>query len=157
MAHLLTASVLLPPVPLVLRPAAWAVSSALRTATIATMPRWMREMAGLRQSRAEDTLIVPLMKAAFGMAALNPHLALLLLRRISPSTVPVAAPALLGLQAVNPETTTPELARQRLGFAKPSEAHLEFRARQRARVFDEGAAPSDDGITESEPILGSIT
>ena len=124
MAHLLTATVLLPSVPLPLRPGAWAVSRALRTATIATMPRWMREMAGLRQSRLEDILIVPVMKVAFGVSARSPHLGLELLRRISPSTVPVAGPALLGRPAISPETTTPALARQRLGLTKPSEARL---------------------------------
>ena len=157
MAHLLTASVLLPPVPVLLRPAAWAVSSALRSATIATLPRWMRDMAGLRQSGLTDALIAPVMKAAFRASASSPDLALLLLRRISPSTVPVAGPALLGVPAVNPETTTPAQARERLGVAKPSEAHLEFRARQRSRVFDEGLAPSDDGIAESERIPGRLT
>lgn len=157
MAHLLTATVLVPSVPLPLRPSAWAVSRALRTATIATMPRWMREMAGLRQSRLEDAMIVPVMKVAFKITASSPHLGLELLRRLSPSTVSVAGPALLGLPAANPETTTPALARQRLGVARPSGAHLEFRARQRARVFDEGVAPSDEGMAESEPILGRIT
>jgi uncharacterized protein (DUF2236 family) len=131
MAHLLTASVLLTPVPLPLRPVSWAVSNALRTATIATMPRWMRELAGLRQSRLADVMIVPVMKAAFGVSALSPHLEMALLRRISPSTVPVAGPVLFGLPAVNPETTSPTLARERLGYARPSEAHQEFRARQR--------------------------
>jgi uncharacterized protein (DUF2236 family) len=131
MAHLLTATVLVPSVPLPLRPAAWAVSRTLRTATIATLPRWMRDMSGLRQSRFEDALIVPVMKVAFGVAALNPHIELLVLRRLSPSTVPVAGPVLLGLPPVSPETTTPTVARERLGFAKPAEAHLEFRARQR--------------------------
>jgi hypothetical protein len=96
------------------------------------------------------------MKVAFGVAARSPQVELLLLRGLSPSTVPVAGPVLLELPAVNPETTTPALARQRLGVARPSDAHLEFRARQRARVFDDGLAPSDDGIVESEPILGSI-
>ncbi|HEV3362901.1 MAG TPA: oxygenase MpaB family protein [Acidimicrobiia bacterium] len=156
MAHLLTASVLLPPVPLVVRPAAWAVSGALRSATIATMPRWMREMAALRQSRLVDSLIVPFMKVAFGVSARSTALQLEVLRRISPSTVPVAGPALLGMPARNPETTTPATARHRLRLAKPGEAHLDFRARQRASVFDEGVAPSDDGLVESEPILGSI-
>jgi uncharacterized protein (DUF2236 family) len=156
MAHLLTATVMLPPVPWPLRPGAWAVSRALRTATIATLPRWMRKMAGLRQSRLEDALIVPVMKVAFGVSARSPRLGLFLLRRLSPSTVPVAGPVLLGLPAVNPETTTPAAARQRLGLPRPSDAHLEFRARQRSRVFDQGLVPSDEGIIESEPILGSI-
>ena len=43
----------------VLRPGARIVSQVLRTATIATMPRWMRSLAGLRQSRVVDALVVP--------------------------------------------------------------------------------------------------
>ncbi len=52
MHHLLNAKVMLPQVPLLLRPGMLAVNSVLRAATIATMPRWMREMGDLRQSRA---------------------------------------------------------------------------------------------------------
>lgn len=156
MAHLLTAKVMLPPMPLVLRPGAWFVSKALRMATIATMPRWMRTMAGLRQSRVTDAAIVPVMKVAFALAHLSARAELLMLHRISPSTVPVAGPVLLGMPARRSETLTPAAARERYGYAKPAEAHLEFRARQRARVFDEGQAPSEDGILESEAILGAI-
>lgn len=156
MAHLLTASVLMPPGAHLFRPATWAVSKALRTATVATLPRWMREMAGLRQSRVADVLIVPVMKVAFGIAARSPRLELSVLHRISPSTVPIAGPILLDLPAVDPRTTTPSLARQRLDLAKPSEANLELRARQRARVFDQGLAPSDEALVESEPILGRL-
>ena len=52
---------------------------------------------------------------------------------------------------------TPAQARERYGYDKPAQAHLEWRARQHQRVFTEGAAPSDDGLLESQPILGSIT
>ena len=51
MDHLLNAEVMLPPVPRWLRPVTWTVNKALRYATIATMPQWMRKMAGLRQPR----------------------------------------------------------------------------------------------------------
>jgi len=42
------------------------------------------------------------------------------------------------------------------GYDGPADDHLELRARQRGRVFGEGARPSDEGIFESEPVLGSI-
>lgn len=100
MAHLLNAEVMLPPVPAMLRPGAWVVARVLRAATIATMPRWMRRMAGLR---------------------------------------------------------TPAQARERYGYPEPSEAHLQWRTKQKARVFDEGWAPSDAGLVESESLIGALS
>jgi hypothetical protein len=53
-------------------------------------------------------------------------------------------------------TTTPHEAQARLGFDAPALAHKQFRDRQKARVFDEGRRPSEEGIIESQPILGSV-
>lgn len=156
MDHLLHAEVMLPPTPAVLRPITLVVTRILRAATIATMPRWMRTMSGLRQSRFTDVMVTPLLKITFRLAHLNRRLELLMLRRLSPATVPVVAPVLLGVPPATPETVTPEEARRRYGYAKPAEAHLEWRAKQRAKVFENGSAPSDAGIVESEPILGPI-
>src|SRR5688572_19476389 len=61
MRHLLRAEVTLPPMPRILRPGAWVVSRFLSAATIATMPRWQRQLGGLRQPRIVDVLIRPLM------------------------------------------------------------------------------------------------
>ena len=156
MEHLLHAEVMLPPMPRVLRPMAWVVSRFLRAATIATMPHWMREMSGLRQWRATDALITPVMRIAFWLAHLNPRVELALLKQLSPATVPVVAPILLGMPPQRPEIVAPAQARERYGYAAPAQAHLEWRAKQHARVFDEGSAPSDAGLVESEPILGSM-
>ncbi len=156
MDHLLHAEIMLPPLPRPLRPVGWAVARVLRVATIATMPRWMREMSGLRQSRALDLAITPVMKIAFRLAHLSRRLELLLIGQISPGTKPVVAPILLGIAPVHPETVTPAEARARYGYARPAEAHLEWRAKQYARVFEDGQAPSDAGLLESEPILGSM-
>jgi uncharacterized protein (DUF2236 family) len=157
MAHLLRADVMLPPVPRIFRPGVWVVSRALRAATIATMPHWMRTMAGLRQSRVVDAAIVPVMKASFWLGQLSPRVKLRLLQRLSPATVPVAGPVFLGITPANPRTVTPAEARARDGIARPADAHPDFRDRQRARVFDEGVAPSDEGIRESESILGRVS
>jgi hypothetical protein len=48
-------------------------------------------------------------------------------------------------------------ARARYGYDRPSEAHQELRASQAERVFGQGASPSDEGLVESEPILGLRT
>jgi uncharacterized protein (DUF2236 family) len=156
MEHLLHADVMLPPTPIVFRPITVLVARTLRVATIATMPLWMRELAGLRQWRTSDALITPVMKIAFRLATLNRRAQLQMLRRLSPATVPVVAPILLGVPPQWAETLTPAQARQRYGYPKPADAHLEWRARQRARVFEDGQTPSDDGLFESEPILGSM-
>ncbi|SDJ45136.1 oxygenase MpaB family protein [Streptomyces indicus] len=157
MHHLLRTELVLPPVPRWARPASLVVARAQRIATIATLPRWMRELAGIRQSRALDALIVPVMKASFALAHLHPRIELALLGLISPSTVPVVAPVKLGIPPVNAEVLTPAQARERHGYAKPADAHLEFRARQATRVFGEGQQPSDQGLIESQEVLGPLT
>jgi uncharacterized protein (DUF2236 family) len=156
MAHLLNAEVMLPPIPKALRPGSWVVAQFLRMATIATMPTWMRRMAGLHQPKIVDALITPVMKVSFRLAQVHPKVEVLLLGQITPSTVPVAAPALLAIAPEKAETLTPSEARERYGYDKPSEAHLDWRAKQRARVFDDGAAPSDAGLIESEPVFGAL-
>jgi uncharacterized protein (DUF2236 family) len=157
MDHILHAEIMLPPVPAPMRPVAIVVARVLRVATIATMPQWMREMGGLRQSKVLDGLVTPLMKIAFRSAHLSRRAELALLKQLSPATVPVVAPILLGIPPTRAETLTPAAAQERYGYAKPAEAHLEWRAKQRARVLDEGMAPSDDGLYESEAILGSMS
>ncbi len=156
MDHLLHAQVMLPPTPAALRPLTWLVARVLRAATIATMPGWMRELGGLRQPRAFDVLVTPVMKVAFWLAGRNPRVELNLLRVLSPSTVPVVAPVLLGIPPREALTRTPAQARECYGYQPPAQAHLEWRAKQYARVFDAGDAPSDDGLIESEPILGAM-
>jgi uncharacterized protein (DUF2236 family) len=156
MDHLLHAEVMLPPMALVLRPAGVVGSRFLRAAPIASMPRWMREMSGLHQWRSTDVLITPVMRIAFTLANLHPRLKLALLKQLSPATVPVVAPILLRVPPSQPAVVTPAQARERYGYARPAEAHLEWRAKQQARVFDQHTAPSDDGLVESEAILGSM-
>ena len=65
-------------------------------------------------------------------------------------------PVLRGIAPRSPEVLTPAQARERYGVAPPVEAHLEWRAKQHDRVFGAGEAPSDAGLKESEPILGSL-
>jgi uncharacterized protein (DUF2236 family) len=156
MNHLLRADVMFPPVPLALRPGAWVASKTLRIGTIATMPRWMREMSGLRQSRLLDLGVRPVLRIAFALGNLNPRLKLALIGILSPMTRPVVAPIFLGVTPTHQEVLTPTEARDRYGYDKPADAHLELRARQARKVFAESGRPSDEGIVESESILGSV-
>jgi uncharacterized protein (DUF2236 family) len=121
MAHLLNAEVVLPPQPTVLRPAAWGIARVLRAATIATMPRWQRRMAGLRQPRVVDALLVPVMKVAFRVGAASTALQLRILKMISPGTVPIVAPVFREVKPRREETLTPAEAFERHGVPTPGE------------------------------------
>jgi uncharacterized protein (DUF2236 family) len=156
MTHLLRAEIMLPPMPLLFRPGSWVVARVLRAGTLATMPRWMRSLGGLRQSRLVDVLVTLLLRASFRTVHLSTRLELMLLQMLSPMTVPVVRPILLDVPPANPVTLTPAEARERYGYDKPAEAHLALRAKQARRVFGEGGTPSDEGIIESQAVLGSI-
>ena len=160
MDHLLNAEVMLPPAPAVLRPVNWTINQALRKATIATMPQWMRKMAGLKQGRITDTLITPVMKIAFRIGHANPRLALFGLGFLSPSTKPIAGPVLLGIPPITPETITPAQARERHGILPPRQEYARFRALIDARKAD-GDLASDEilvgpTIPESQALLGRV-
>jgi hypothetical protein len=75
---------------------------------------------------------------------------------VSPMTVPVVAPIAYGVPPVTPEVLTMADARARYGFDRPRDAHLDLRAKQAQRVFGEHVAPSDEGLIESEPVLGKL-
>ncbi|WP_243640439.1 oxygenase MpaB family protein [Nocardioides jejuensis] len=156
MHHLLQAEVMLPPMSPLLRPATVVTTRILRRGTLATMPPWMREMSGLPVNPLLDAAVRPVLRAAFWAVSLNTAVQLMLLRIISPMTLPLAGPVLQGLPAQNQRTLTPRQAQAEYGFEAPSVAHADFRATQVRRVFSEGTAPQEDGILESQPILGNI-
>jgi uncharacterized protein (DUF2236 family) len=162
MDYLLNAEVMLPAVPAALRPAAWVVNRTLRTATIATMPQWMRRMGGLRQSRLLDVLVTPVMKLNYRIVNADPRLMVAVLRFLSPGTVPVAAPALFGIAPLSAETLTPAQARERYGVPTPSESYARFRERiETLTAAKTAAAARPDRLVgpeseESLAILGPV-
>ncbi len=158
MDHLLNAEVMLPPVPRALRPATFVINRALRYATIATMPQWMRKMGGLRQSRLVDALITPVMRLSFRLGRLSPRLQLRALGLLSPSTVAVAAPVLLGVPPRRAETLTPAEARQRYGILPPSEEYARFREQIAAEAGggEDERSLRESAFGESEPVLGPV-
>ncbi len=156
MQHLLRAEVMLPRMSPLLRPGTFVVTRVLRRGTLATMPAWMREMAGLPVNRFLDAAVRPLLRTTFWAVRRSTALQLTLLRILSPMTLPLAGPVLQGLPARSPRTMTPGEAQAEYGFEPPAQAHADFRATQVRRVFTEGTAPQEDGLIESQPILGSL-
>lgn len=143
-------------VPLVLRPAQWVVGKFFTAGVIATLPGWMREMGDLRQRRAVDIAVRPVLRAVFAALSLSTGLQLRILALLSPSTIPVVTPVFRGIEPTNPEVLTPAEARTRYGYDKPAEAHLAWRQKQHEKVFGRGEEPSNDGLLESEPVLGRL-
>ena len=156
MDHLLNAKVMMPPVPWPLRPLNWVFNEVHRRATIATMPQWMRRMAGLKQSRLTDALVTPVMKIALRIGSASPRVMLATLKVISPGTVPVAAPVLLGIPPANPVTLTPAEARERYGVLPPREEYARFRAHVDTLTAAKRAAEVGPQIEESLEILGAV-
>ncbi len=156
MDHLLDGGSLVSPLPRWLAPVTWGYNRVLRAGVVSTLPRWMRELSGIRQPRLVDALVVPVLRMTFLVLHLSKRAELLVLGMISPGTVPVAAPVLLKVPPTHPDVVTPAEARERYGYDKPAEAHLEWRARQHDKVFGKGEAPSNDGLLESQPILGRL-
>jgi uncharacterized protein (DUF2236 family) len=132
MNHLLNAEVMFPPLPRVARPGAWAANRVLRSATIATMPRWMRDLAGLRQPAVVDSAIRPWMKVQFRVVSTSARLQLALLGWISPATRPVVEPVFRGVRPLREEVLTPSQGFDRYETPTPAELYAELRERNTA-------------------------
>ncbi|MDN5682963.1 oxygenase MpaB family protein [Corynebacterium glyciniphilum] len=87
----------------------------LRKSIIATYPRWMRPMLGVKQSRLMDTLSIAAWKPIYKVLAANPKLFLWLIARICPRALRYYEPALLGIAADTPRVLSPEVSRRMYG------------------------------------------
>ncbi|WP_298756479.1 oxygenase MpaB family protein [uncultured Nocardioides sp.] len=135
-----------------LRPLTWVMSKGV----VSTYPRHLRELAGLRQGPVTDALVRWPNKAIVSVLARSMNLRLAVFSMLAPQALPVAAPALLAIPPQSPVTMTPREAQEAYGLAVPSEAHHDLRAKQRRRVLEDGAAPSDEGLVESQALIGSM-
>jgi uncharacterized protein (DUF2236 family) len=100
------------------------VHALLRRATVATLPRWMREAIGTRQGPVVDALVTAVLRPALALAARRPQALARVLETAAPRAYPVLAPAVLGIEPERPGTVTVEEAFARLGRPLPREQHL---------------------------------
>jgi uncharacterized protein (DUF2236 family) len=98
----------------IIRPLA---NGSLRAGTIATMPRSMRSMAGVRQSALTDLLIQPYLRVMFAIVHHVEPIKVRLLAMLAPATLPVVLPHWRDIPPVNPEVLTPADEAQALAFA----------------------------------------
>ncbi|MBJ7291073.1 oxygenase MpaB family protein [Williamsia sp.] len=122
MRQLLDAEVMFPPTPRWLRPGAALINRVLRSATLATMPRWQRDLAGMPQTAVVDAAVRPLMKVVFRLVAANARVELALLKWISPGTYPIVQPVLKKAIPDDPRTRDPQDAFVEHGVTPPSQS-----------------------------------
>lgn len=150
MHHLMNAENFLPDLPAPLTPLKWPARFVLRAGVIRMLPRWQRNLANTRQNVAVDWLIQPLLRV--GMAVLaRPKFAMFALQFLSPSTLPVAGPALLGIPPVTAQTLTPAEAFARHGCATPAELYERFKTDQATVMHGPSVPLSLDPQAGSQP------
>ncbi|MFT3662460.1 MAG: oxygenase MpaB family protein [Gordonia sp. (in: high G+C Gram-positive bacteria)] len=128
----------------------------LSKAVIATYPKYMRDLLAIRQGPLVNAVAIPATWAVHQVIERSFVLKYFLMSVLSPQALPSAIPAVLGVEAEKPVTTTPREAQARYGYDVPREAHLGFRAKQYQRVFDDGQAPSEEGLVESQEHIGAM-
>jgi len=102
-------------------PALWAGSRLMAPAVLATMPRWMRDVMGFRQSRLTSLLARPVTKCGtWFFEPVEDRLAVL--EVLAPTTGKIIAPALRGVEPLNKVTRTPAEARARYGSVNRRDA-----------------------------------
>ncbi|TSE00184.1 DUF2236 domain-containing protein [Skermania sp. ID1734] len=138
------------------RPLQIPLARLLAKGTISTYPRHFRKLFGISQSGAEDLMVQWFLRVAFGVIGSNKALYAAVADFLVPTTAPIAMPAVLGIPAQSPATMTPREAQRRYGYDIPAEAHKALRAKQEARVFGAGQAPSDEGLIESQGLIGAM-
>lgn len=139
MSHLMDADGIYPPVPAVAKPGLWLYAKLFRAAVIATLPQYQRDLANLRQPKVVDALVRPLMRVAMRTAARSPRLMLGMIAALSPSTVPVAGPVLMGIKPLSDAVLTPEETFRRHGVPTPRELYAELGHDQATVVYPPSA------------------
>jgi uncharacterized protein (DUF2236 family) len=82
-------------------------------AVVSTIPRWMRELAGIEQSRAVDVALAPVVRAAVRRYS-RPELASATIGEVSPSAVALYEQVVRKTPPLRDEVVSPAQARERL-------------------------------------------
>ena len=127
---------------LLLRPLRPLFRWGLRRATIATLPLWMRRMAGIHQHKVTDVAIAMMLRPIFRLIAHSRWLQIALVRGLSPLTAPVLTPIILGVPPTDPVVRTPEEARRAHRIPTPAEQIATLKAADAARG-NRNRAPQD--------------
>lgn len=92
----------------------WIGSHLMSRSTIATIPRWMRQLGGFDQPAWMDAAVVPATRAAVRLAG-TPAVARAVLKSMAPSALAVMEQVLRRERPLRDEVLTPAQARERFG------------------------------------------
>jgi len=140
-AAILNGSIVSVAIPAVVRPVARAVTWLMKAATISTMPRWLRRVAGVRQGPLTDSVVTVLARAGFRLASRSTRFQVAVLAQTSPSAYPIMAPVLLGIPAQSPVTVDPIEAWKRAGRPLPRDQYKEQLRSRKEEAGRAGARP----------------
>lgn len=129
-----------------LRPLRPAAQWLLRRGTIATLPRWMRRMSGVKQSRFTDAAVVMTLRPIYRLIARSKRFQVSMIRALSPLTAPILTPIFLGVPPLNPVVRTTQEARELYAIPTPAEQIAALEAadiggRNRDRAPRDGTEP----------------
>ncbi|OLT45923.1 hypothetical protein BJF85_18290 [Saccharomonospora sp. CUA-673] len=118
------------PVP---RALAWVISRFIAAGVKATMPHWMRKLGATRQSRLMDAVAIGITRPLMRLYGRNRKAQIAVLRRTTPRSTPVIAPALLGVPPVSPKKWTPAEAYEHFEMTSP---RAQYEALQERTPYD---------------------
>ena len=87
----------------------------IRSGVIATYPRWMRPLMGVRQSRLQDVMVTALIRPGMATLARSPRAQMWFLERVAPRGGPVLTGYIRGVPAESSSVYTAERARAKFG------------------------------------------
>jgi hypothetical protein len=133
------AEVMFPPLPAALKPGFAAFAWLLRHGVIASLPHWQRDLGNVNHAPVLDVVIPPALKAIFAALDKSAFVKVRLLGILSPQTVPIAGPMLLGIEPRSDEVLTPAEAFRRHRVRAPRELYEELRHSQSKVLFTPSA------------------
>lgn len=121
----------------------------IRAGVVATYPRWMRPLMGVRQSRLIDSLVTALIRPGMAVLSRSPRAQMWFLERVAPRGGPVLTGYIRGVPAESSSVYSPERAREKFGDPRtPLEQYADQLA---ARGADSAPAPYEHNHRE-EPL-----
>ena len=87
----------------------------IKAGVIATYPRWMRPLLGVRQSRFTDTAVRAVLRPGMTALAQSPRMQIWFLERVAPRGGPVLTDYLRGIPAETNSVYSPGQARKKFG------------------------------------------
>ncbi len=125
-------------------PGSRATAPVVRAATVATLPRWLQQLAGIDQPTVVGAAALAATKAALRALERDEHRVLEMLSELSPGAHEVFAPRILRVDPVDAVVRTPAEAFATAGLIAPRQRYLD----DADHAPDAPSAPRDAGVDQ---------